>query len=326
MTILVTGGAGYIGSHMVKLLRNRGRRVVVLDNLSTGHREALGDAVELIAADTADTPRVARLLADFSVKAVIHFAASSVVAESTAEPMKYYANNVCGTLGLLRAMQLANVDRIVFSSSAAVYGEPRRVPIDEDHPREPINPYGATKLVIERLLDELHAAQGLRAVSLRYFNAAGADPEGELGERREPPTHLVPLVLQAASGRRASVAVFGTDYPTRDGSCVRDYVHVTDLCAAHLLALDWLDGGGRRETFNLGSERGVTVLEVIEAARRVTGSRIEAKMSQRRPGDPAVLVASCDRARRVLGWSPQRSDIATIMRDAWHWEQRVASA
>lgn len=326
MTVLVTGGAGYIGSHMVKLLRAKGRSVLVLDNLSTGHRDAVPAGVEFVEADTADTPRLGELLRLKGVAAVIHFAASSQVGESTAEPLKYYANNVGGTLGLLRAMRAAGVERIVFSSTAAVYGEPQALPIDEAHPKQPVNPYGATKLAVERMLDDLHAAHGLRSVSLRYFNAAGADPDGELGERHDPETHLVPLALQAASGRRPALAVFGNDWDTRDGTCVRDYVHVVDLCDAHLRALDWLEGGGGREAINLGSEHGATVLEVIEAVRRETGKDFAVRIAGRRAGDPAVLVASCERARRVLGWTAQRSDIATIVRDAWRWEKTVRRA
>lgn len=325
LTILVTGGAGYIGSHMVKLLRERGRRIIVIDSLVTGHRDAVKD-VEFVHADVGDFGKVAALLAEHSVQAVIHFAAYSIVGESTVDPMKYYANNVGATLGLLRAMRKAGVGRLVFSSTAAVYGEPRAVPIDESHPREPINPYGASKLVIERILDDLHAAHGFCSASLRYFNAAGADPGGELGERHQPATHLVPRALQAASGRCPSLAVFGADYPTRDGTCVRDYVHVSDLCEAHLLTLEWLEGGGGHEAFNLGSECGATVMEVIEAVRRETGARLDVRIEGRRPGDPAVLVASCERARRVLGRSPKRSDIATIVRDAWRWERRLAAS
>jgi UDP-glucose 4-epimerase len=324
MRVLVTGGAGYIGSHMVKLLHAKGRSVVVLDNLSTGHRDAVPPGVEFVQAETADTPRLAELLRQKGITAVIHFAAFSQVGESTAEPLKYYANNVGGTLGLLRAMRDAGVERIVFSSTAAVYGEPQALPIDEAHPKQPVNPYGATKLAVERVLDDLHAAHGLRSVSLRYFNAAGADPDGELGERHDPETHLVPLVLQAASGRRPSVSVFGNNWDTRDGTCVRDYVHVVDLCDAHLRALDWLENGGGREAINLGSEHGATVLEVVDAVRRETGKNFEVKIAGRRAGDPAVLVASCERARRVLGWTAQRSDIATIVRHAWAFEQRCA--
>ncbi len=319
MTILVTGGAGYIGSHMVKFLSSRGHPVVVLDDLSTGHRDAV--TATFVKGNTADVPLVEKLLREHSVKAVVHFAASSLVGESMSDPLKYYGNNVGGTLGLLRAMRAAGVERIVFSSTAAVYGEPQRTPIDEDHPRQPVNPYGASKLAVERMLDDAHAAYGLRSLSLRYFNAAGADREGRLGERHNPETHLIPLVLQAASGRRPSVSIFGADYPTRDGTCVRDYIHVEDLCDAHWRALEWLERGGR-EVINLGSEHGATVNEIIEAARRETGREIRVQQAPRRAGDPAVLVASCERARTLLGWKPQRSDIATIVRDAWHWEQR----
>jgi UDP-glucose 4-epimerase len=326
MTILVTGGAGYIGSQMVKMLRSRGLGVIVLDNLSTGHRESVPADVAFQQGDVADTPRVAALLSQHSVKAVIHFAASSLVGESMADPLKYYANNVGGTVGLVRGMREAGVNRLVFSSTAAVYGEPVRVPIDEDHPKQPVNPYGMSKLVIDRMLDELHAAHGFKSVSLRYFNAGGADPDGTLGERRQIETHLVPLVLQAASGRRPHIAVYGSDYSTRDGTCVRDYVHIVDLCDAHVRALDWLDGGGGRETINLGSEQGTTVLEVIAAARQATGREIPVKVAPRRAGDPASLIASCERARRVLGWRAQRSDIASIVGDAWRWEQRHAAA
>lgn len=323
--VLVTGGAGFIGSHMVKALLEQGRRVVVIDDLSTGHRDAVRGA-HFVQGDIGDEEHVCALLAEHAVGVVIHLAGSSLVAESIAQPGKYRRNNVEKTQALLRAMLAARVECLVFSSSAAVYGEPRYIPIDEAHPTEPVNPYGASKLSIERLLDDLHVAYGLRSVSLRYFNAAGADPEGGLGERHDPETHLVPLVLRAASGRRAAVEVFGDDYPTRDGTCVRDYVHVSDLCDAHLRALDWLNGGGEREALNLGSEQGATVLEVIEAARRETGADIRKTVAARRPGDPAVLVASCERARRVLSWTPQRADIATIVRDAWRWERRAASA
>jgi UDP-glucose 4-epimerase len=325
MTILVTGGAGYIGSHMVKFLRARARPVAVLDDLSTGHRDAVPDGIPFLQASTADSAAVEKLLKDHSVQAVIHFAASSLVGESMSDPLKYYANNVGGTLGLLQAMRRAGVGRIVFSSTAAVYGEPERVPIDEDHPRQPVNPYGASKLAVERMLDDAHAAYGLRSVSLRYFNAAGADREGMIGERHNPETHLIPLVLQAASGRRPAISVFGSDYPTRDRTCVRDYIHVEDLCDAHQRALGWLEGGGGREVFNLGSEHGATVMEIVEAARRITGREIRVEHAPRRAGDPAVLVASCERARRTLGWVPERSDVESIVRDAWRWEQRSAA-
>jgi UDP-glucose 4-epimerase len=253
---------------------------------------------------------------------VVHFAASSLVGESMADPLKYYRRNVGGTAALLQAMREANVTRIVFSSTAAVYGDPLRIPIDEAHPTQPVNPYGASKLAVERMLSDCSAAYGMGAVVLRYFNAAGADPSGELGERHDPETHLIPLVLQAAGGRRESIAVYGNDWPTRDGTCVRDYIHVSDLCVAHLQALDWLAKGGRYECFNLGNGAGATVLEVIEAARRVTGKPIKMVPSPRRAGDPPSLVADAGKARRVLGWQPARADIEAIVRDAWNFERR----
>ena len=319
MTVLVTGGAGYIGSLMVKRLRAAGQRVVVLDNLSTGRRDNVPSEVEFVQADIADSEQVARVLDKSAATAVLHFAASSQVEESTSDPMKYYLNNVGGSIGLLRGMRAAGVERLVFSSTAAVYGEPQRVPIDETHPKAPINPYGATKLAVERLLEDLHAAHDLRSVSLRYFNAAGADPEGELGERRDPPTHLLPLVLQAASGRRDSVTVFGNDYPTRDGTCVRDYVHVEDLADAHLRALARLQAGAAELACNLGTGQGFTVREVVEAARRVTGHPIPARVVERRPGDPAALVSGGTRAGELLGWEPKRAELDDILGDAWRF-------
>jgi UDP-glucose 4-epimerase len=324
MRILVTGGAGYIGSHMVKLLVDRGDEVTVLDDLSTGHADAVRGA-KLVRGDIADVGSTSRLLKENRSEAVVHFAASSLVAESVADPLKYYARNVAGTVALLQAMRAASADRIVFSSTAAVYGNPQRLPIDEDHPKEPTNPYGSSKLAIERMLAECSEAYGLRAASLRYFNAAGADAQAGLGERHDPETHLIPLVLRAAA-KGTRVSVFGTDYPTRDGTCVRDYIHVTDLCDAHVRALDWLSTNGRYECFNLGNGDGATVLEVIEAARRVTGKPIKVSKAPRRPGDPPALVADAAKARRVLAWQPKRADIETIMRDAWEFEQRRPGA
>jgi UDP-glucose 4-epimerase len=323
MKILVTGGAGYIGSHMVKLLAATGAEVTVLDDLSTGHADAVRGR-DFVQGDVADLPFTKKLLQEKGIEAVVHFAASSLVGESMADPLKYYRRNVGGTAALVQAMRDAGVARIVFSSTAAVYGDPVRTPIDEAHPTQPVNPYGASKLAVERMLSDCSAAYGIGAVVLRYFNAAGADPSGELGERHDPETHLIPLVLQAASGRRASISVFGSDWPTRDGTCVRDYIHVNDLCDAHLRALDWLANGGRYEAFNLGNGDGATVLEVIEAARRVTGKPIRIDQAARRAGDPATLVADAAKARRVLGWQPARGDIEGIVRDAWNFEQRRA--
>jgi UDP-glucose 4-epimerase len=323
MRALVTGGAGYIGSHMVKLLLESGAEVTVLDDLSTGHADAVRGA-HFVRGDIADLPRTTNLLRERRVEAVVHFAACSLVAESVADPLKYYTRNVGGTAALLSAMRDASVRKIVFSSTAAVYGDPLRLPIDEAHPTQPVNPYGSTKLAIERMLAECSAAYGLQAASLRYFNAAGADAPAGLGERHDPETHLIPLVLQTASGRRSSISVYGNDYPTRDGTCVRDYIHVSDLCVAHLRALDWLAAGGRCESFNLGNGEGATVLEVIEAARRVTGRAIGGTHAARRAGDPPALIADASKARRVLGWQPAHTDIETIVRDAWEFEQRGA--
>jgi UDP-glucose 4-epimerase len=322
--VLVTGGAGYIGSHMVKLLVESGAQVTVVDDLSTGHADAVRGR-DFVRGDVADATFTKNLLQQKQIEAVVHFAACSLVGESVADPLKYYRRNVGGTAGLVEAMRQAKVTRLVFSSTAAVYGDPMRTPIDEAHPTQPVNPYGSSKLAIERMLAECSTAYGIGAVVLRYFNAAGADPSGELGERHDPETHLIPLVLQAASGRRPSISVFGNDWPTRDGTCVRDYIHVSDLCVAHQLALDWLAAGGRYECFNLGNGEGATVLEVIEAARRVTGRTIKMVQAQRRAGDPPSLVADASKARRVLGWQPARADIEGIVRDAWNYEQRRAS-
>lgn len=323
MRILVTGGAGYIGSHMVKLLAGSGAEVTVLDDLSTGHADAVRGQ-DFVKGDITDVSFTQKLLQEKGIEAVVHFAASSLVGESVADPLKYYRRNVGGTTALVQAMREARVARIVFSSTAAVYGDPVRTPIDEAHPTQPVNPYGASKLAVERMLADCSGAYGIGAVVLRYFNAAGADPGGELGERHDPETHLIPLVLQAAAGRRAAISVFGNDWPTRDGTCVRDYIHVSDLCVAHLQALEWLAKGRRYECFNLGNGDGATVLEVIEAARRVTGRPIKIIEAERRAGDPPSLIADASKARRVLGWQPARADIEGIVRDAWNFEQRRA--
>jgi len=320
MRILVVGGAGYIGSHMVKRLLEHGHAPVTLDDLSTGHRDAvLGGAFEQ--GSLADTERLDELLRRHRFDAVMHFASFIQVGESVRAPGKYYRNNVVNTLNLLDAMVRHDVRRFVFSSSAAVYGEPERVPIDESHPKRPVNPYGRTKWMVEQALEDYDRAHGLRSVSLRYFNAAGADPSGALGERHEPESHLIPLVLQAASGRRAQVEVYGRDYPTADGTCVRDYIHVADLCAAHLLALDHLDRTDASAAFNLGNGAGFSVQQVIDAAQAVTGKRLNVVDRPRRDGDAAVLVADAALARRVLGWQPQYADLDTILRHAWQWER-----
>ncbi len=322
MRVLVVGGAGYIGSHMVKRLGAAGLEVTTLDNLSSGRRGAVtcGDFAE---GDLGDRNLLDELFRSASFDGVMHFAAHMEVAESVENPAKYYGNNVAGTLALLDAMREHSVNRLVFSSSAAVYGEPRRPRIDENHPRNPINPYGRTKLMVEDILRDYDAAYGLKSMCLRYFNAAGADPGGEIGESHEPETHLIPLVLRAASGRADSVTVFGTDHDTPDGACVRDYVHVNDLCDAHLLAMRALWNGAPSAAYNLGNGNGFSVLEVIDAARAVTGHPIPVVYGPRRAGDPARLVSDASRARAELGWKPRHPELETIVAHAWNWELKL---
>ncbi|MGE4593880.1 UDP-glucose 4-epimerase GalE, partial [Alcaligenes sp.] len=295
-------------------------RVVVLDNLSTGHADAVRYG-ELIVGDMADTALLDRLFHSHRFDAVMHFAAFSLVGESVDDPGKYYRNNVANTLNLLDAMVRHQVRHFVFSSTAATFGEPRSDRIDESHPQNPINPYGRSKLMVEHLLADYDAAYGLKSVCLRYFNAAGADPEGELGERHNPETHLIPLVLQAASGRRSHIHVFGTDYDTPDGSCLRDYIHVQDLCSAHQQALQWLQEHQQSKQFNLGNGDGYSVLDVIETARKVTGKEIPVLIGDRRVGDPARLVADATLAQQQLGWKPEYPDLVDMIAHAWHWEQ-----
>ncbi|MCE5360301.1 UDP-glucose 4-epimerase GalE [Candidatus Igneacidithiobacillus taiwanensis] len=319
--ILVVGGAGYIGSHMVKMLAQAGHRVVVLDNLCTGFADAARYGT-LVEGDLADSALLDRLFGEQHFAAVLHFAALSQVGESMQIPARYYRNNVANTLNLLDAMDRHGVRSFLFSSTAAIFGEPEYTPIDEAHPTRPINPYGRSKRMVEEMLGDLGRSQGLRAVCLRYFNAAGADPEGELGERHDPESHLIPLVLQAASGRRPQIAVFGSDYDTPDGTCIRDYIHVWDLCSAHLLALEHLLDGGASLALNLGNGLGFSVQEVIDTARRVTGKDIPVRAEARRPGDPAILVADSQQARSTLGWQPQYAELDTIIAHAWAWEQQ----
>jgi UDP-glucose 4-epimerase len=318
MNILVTGGAGYIGSHTVLELVDRGYGVVVLDNLSRGHRSAL-QGVDFVQGDTGDSGLVKELLKKHEVEAVIHFAASSLVGESVRQPAAYYHNNVVKGLALLDAMVECGVECLVFSSTAAVYGEPLEVPIPEGHPTVPTNPYGATKLALEGAMRWYGEAYGLRCVSLRYFNAAGADPEGEIGEDHDPETHLIPLVLRAAAGLLPHLEVFGTDYPTPDGTCVRDYIHVSDLAQAHALALDGLAMGAPSAVYNLGNGKGHSVLEVIRAAEEVVGRPIKIKYGPRRPGDPAALVAGSAKIMGGLGWYPSFGDLKVIIETAWRW-------
>lgn len=319
MAILICGGAGYIGSHVNKSLNGKGHETVVLDNLSRGHREAVKWGT-FEQGDLLQEKDLERVFQRHEIEAVMHFAAFAYVGESMGRPEEYYENNVAGTLNLLKAMRRHGCDKLVFSSTCATYGEPERVPIDEDQRQNPINPYGASKLMVERILRDYEKAYGMRSVALRYFNAAGADPEGEIGESHEPETHLIPLVLAAATGERPGVQVMGTDYDTPDGSCVRDYVHVTDLAEAHVLALEHLNQGGG-DRFNLGNERGTSVLEIIEAVKEVTGEDFPVVKASRRPGDPAVLVGSGEKAKRILGWEPRHQDIEEIVSHAWAWHR-----
>jgi UDP-glucose 4-epimerase len=318
--ILVCGGAGYIGSHMARWLALRGSKVTVLDNLSTGHREAVQWG-ELIEADVLDPSSLERAFNGRRFDAVMHFCARSLVGESVAEPYAYYANNVTGTLNLLDAMRRHGVARLVFSSTAAVFGQPVADRIDEDHPRQPINPYGASKLMVERILADAASAYGLRSVALRYFNAAGASADASIGESHQPETHLIPNVLRAALGTGPALKVFGDDYPTPDGTCVRDYVHVDDLAQAHELALAYLDANPGAHAFNLGNGQGFSVREVIAAAAAVSGRPIAHAIEPRRPGDPSVLVASSAKARGQLGWKPVHTRLEPIIESALHWHQ-----
>ncbi len=318
--VLVTGGAGYIGSHAVKALRRAGRDVVVYDNLSAGHRAAVGGA-ELVLGDIADTALVREVIRRRGVTSVMHFAAWLAVGESVRDPAGYYRNNVVGTLALLDAVVAESVPAFVLSSTCAVYGEPERTPIAEDHPTQPINAYGETKLAIERALPHYERAYGLRAIRLRYFNAAGADPEGELGEDHDPEIHLIPRAIAAARGG-PPLEIFGTDYPTPDGTCLRDYIHVADLAEAHLAALGALEDGGRSAAYNLGNGRPHSVLEVIAAVERVVGRPVPAAVSPRRAGDPAVLFSATGRIIADLGWRPRLSALETIVGTAWRWHER----
>lgn len=323
-TILVTGGAGYIGSHAVLALIKAGYEVIVLDNLSYGHRELVEQVlkVKLIVGDISDRALLDHIFTTHNIAAVMHFAAYIAVGESVTDPAKYYRNNVTGTLALLEAMVAASIKKFVFSSTCALYGIPNTVPLVEDHPQDPISPYATSKWMVERILSDFDQAYGLQSVCFRYFNAAGADPTGLLGEDHTPETHLIPLVLFAAMDKRESVSIFGTDYPTRDGTCIRDYIHVTDLAQAHILGLEYLLQGGESTAFNLGNGSGFSVREVIETASKITRKEIKVVECDRRPGDPPVLVGSSDKARKVLGWHPQYSDLEDILTHAWQWHQQ----
>lgn len=316
--ILVTGGLGYVGSHTVKTLVKNGYNVLSLDNLEYGHRSASAGA-QVIIGDFGDRNLIQNVFSSNKIDAVMHFAAYAAVGESVANPFKYYENNVSRSLVLLDEMVKAGIKQMVFSSSAATYGEPNQIPIPEDHPKNPTNPYGRSKLIIEDILRDFDTAYGLKSVSLRYFNASGADPEGELGEDHDPEEHLIPIVLQVALGKRTKVSVFGEDWDTPDGTCIRDYVHVMDLAEAHVLALKSLAAGNGTTSYNLGNGNGYSVKQVIEIAREVTGRQIDAVPADRRPGDPARLVASSDKIRSELGWEPKIPDLHRIIETAWAW-------
>ena len=328
-TVVVTGGAGYIGSHAVLALAAAGYDVVVFDDLSAGHREAVARIIHawpqrrisLVTGDVLDGAAISQVLRTSGAEAVLHFAARLSVGESVRDPLGYYRTNVIGTLTLLEAMVGAGVSRFVLSSTAATFGEPERVPIDETHPQRPINPYGESKLAVERALTYLESALGLRSIALRYFNAAGADPGGLIGEDHEPELHLIPLTIQAAQGG-TPLTVFGGDYPTADGTCIRDYIHVTDLAEAHVLALRALEGGAASTAYNLGNGDGISVKALIESVERVAGRRVPHVVGPRRPGDPARLVASSQRVREELGWRPRLDRLDQIVETAWRWHER----
>ncbi len=323
-TILVSGGAGYIGSHAVQALQSAGYEVVILDNLVYGHRDIVENVlkVELIVGDTSDRNLLDKVFATHNIAAVMHFAAYAFVGESVKDPQKYYHNNVVGTLTLLEAMLAASVKKFVFSSTAAIYGEPQTSPIPEDHPQNPINPYGASKLMVEQILSDFENAYDFKSVCFRYFNAAGAHPNGLTGEDHNPETHLIPLVLLAALGKRDSISIFGTDYSTDDGTCIRDYIHVCDLADAHVLGLEYLLNGGDSDVFNLGNGNGFSVREVIETAKKVTGREFKVVECDRRPGDAPILVGSSEKARKILGLSPKYPEVKEIVSHAWQWHQK----
>ena len=322
MSVLVAGGAGYIGSHAVKELLIKGHRVVVLDNLSRGCREAVAPGCVFVCGDCGDAALVKNLVIEYKINSVVHLAADSLVGESMVRPDKYCRNNLGKGINFLTALVESGVGRFILSSTAAVYGEPEYSPIDEGHPTRPVNVYGGTKLMLEQILDWYERAYGLRYVSLRYFNAAGADPGGDIGEDHSPETHLIPLVIQAALGKLEKVTIYGTDYPTPDGTCIRDYIHVSDLAAANILALEALRAGSPSAVYNLGNELGSSVREVVETVRRVSGRDFLVAVGPRREGDPAVLVASSQKIKRDLGWQPRYGDLETIVKTAWEWHKR----
>ena len=321
MAVLVCGGAGYIGSHTVRQLIKAGEEVIIADNLSKGHRAAIDSSVKFYECDIRDKAALKKIFAENKIEAVFHFAAYIEAGESVKLPLKYFNNNVYGMQILLEAMTECGVDKIIFSSSAAVYGEPEKIPIGENDATFPVNPYGDSKLIMEIMMRRVSAAQGVRYVSLRYFNASGASEDGSIGEDHHPESHLIPLILQVPLGKRDHITIFGTDYPTPDGTCIRDYIHVLDLADAHICALNYLRGGGASNFFNLGSGKGFSVKEIIDAAQKVTAQKIKTELGARRAGDPARLIASSDKARKILGWTPQFDDIEKIIATAWNWHK-----
>ena len=322
MAILVCGGAGYIGSHTVYQLVEKGESVVIVDNLQTGHLDAVNPKAKFYEGDIREAAVLDKIFTENEIDAVVHFAANSLVGESMTNPLKYLNNNVYGMQVLLEAMVRHGVDKIVFSSTAATYGEPERIPIMEDDRTEPTNPYGQSKLIMEKMMKWVSLANGIRYVSLRYFNAAGAIEDGSIGEDHNPETHLIPLILQVPLGKREHITIFGDDYPTPDGTCLRDYIHVLDLADAHVLAVDYLRKGGESNIFNLGNGQGFSVKEMIEAAEEATGHDIKVEIGQRRAGDPAQLIASSEKARSVLGWKPRFTDVRAVIGTAWKWHQQ----
>lgn len=320
--ILVLGGAGYIGSHAVKMLLDAGETVGVVDNLETGHRAAVDSRAKFYNVDLRDLNAFENVFEENEVESIIHFSANSLVGESVSLPIKYFENNVAGAVNVLKLMEKYGVKKIVFSSTAAVYGEPKQVPILEDSETLPTSPYGESKLMMEKMFKWADLAHGIRFVSLRYFNVAGADQSGDIGEAHGVETHLIPLVLQVPLGKRKEITIFGDDYPTKDGTCIRDYIHVTDLIDAHMRALDYLRKGHDSEIFNLGSGDGFSVKEIIDVARKVTGHAIPAVIAARRAGDPSTLIASSEKAERLLGWKPKYNDVETIVKDAWNWHSK----
>ena len=322
MNILVTGGAGYIGSHCCKALSQKGFHPITIDSLVYGHKRFVRWG-EFFKGDAGNPAHLKKCFSRHKIDAVMHFAAYAYVGESVENPLKYYENNVSNTIQLLHTIMENDVNTVVFSSTCATYGDPEKIPIDEDHPLNPINPYGKTKRMIEEILADCHAAYGLKYMSLRYFNAAGADPDAEVGEDHDPETHLIPLVLDVAANKRQAIKVFGTDYKTPDGTCIRDYIHVADLAQAHLLALEKLIDGGDSNVYNLGNGQGFSVLEVIEHAKKITGKEIAVENADRRPGDPPVLIASNEKAVKELGWKPRYADLDDIIGTAWRWHQTL---